>query len=503
MGGPPRPPTPPTPRGRHLAKSDPGGLVGQLLKLSFSRGLSLVISLGTTPVVSRVFLPQDFGLYQMLVAAASWATSFGSLGYFQALPLARDRRQARALLGLCLLLTLGLTLVMLPPAWFSPRWLAELVGGAELSGWVLFIPLLFVAGSLASLVESALTHQKSLGALAAMNLTTTAATRGITIALGLWGGSGVGYLLWGNLLGALAGILLGGIGLWPLLKNAQPPALPSPAELGQAARDHRQFPLVQLWNWVLAATSMSLPVLILGNQFPPETVGFFVFARNLAGLPRQIVSTSVGQAFYGHGAEEYQRTGGMGQSLGRSLGFLVHTTVFGMVFTGLLAEPVFTLAFGPNWRSAGVMAQILAPWFLLEILAGPLTLVPLILRRPQITLAYNVVKIAARGGAALLGGWLGQPLVAVGLIALAGVLVDLHQCLICLRLGGVGVRRVAREMLRELALSLALLAPAAGLYWLGGWTWSALAAAGLAGGAWLLLLRRRLGRDEDASPTPA
>ena len=91
----------------------------------------------------------------------------------------------------------------------------------------------------------------------------------------------------------------------------------------------------------------------------------------------------------------------------------------------------------------------------------------------------------------------------MGLIALAGVLVDLHQCLICLRLGGVGVRRVAREMLRELALSLALLAPAAGLYWLGGWTWSALAAAGLAGGAWLLLLRRRLGRDEDASPTPA
>lgn len=461
-----------------------------VLKLAASRGLSLAIGLGTAPVVARLFTPEDFGVYGVIAAISAWLSSFACLGYFQALPLARDRAELRALIKLCLLLIL----VILAPALLIP-W-----GGSLLAAWMSsasgaqdylwFVPVLFTLSALSMIAENALSREERFGRLSLFNFTTNGLTRLFTISYGLLVGAGALGLLLGNVIGLAAALLIPILALAPIVLRPGRGEGPAVSML-QAAKRHSQFPKVQMWNWVLSATSRSLPVLILGVYFTPLVIGLFVYARNIVLMPQQVLSASAAQVFFPQGAREWDQTGDMSANLGKTVKLLALTTVFPIVLLGLLGPVLFGTVFGPRWVEAGVYAQIFAPWVLLEAMASPLSSILLITRRAHLALAYNLVLLGTRLGGLCLGGWLGGPRLALLLFSLGGAAVLLHQFLFCIRQGGGQAGESLSLLVREVLRALAALAPAALLHWLGGGNWPVLALAGAGSALHFFLLYRR------------
>ncbi len=459
-----------------------GGFTGGVMKLVAGRGLSIAISLGTAPIVARLFAPGDFGIYGVIVAVATWITAFACLGYFQAIPLARDHWEMRALLRLCGLTTLVLTGLCLLLPWTGQDLFIRLLDKPGAGPYLWFVPLFFLLNSLANITEHSLSRLERFGGLALFNFAVTNLTRLFTIAYGVLVGAGALGLILGNLAGLGAALILGAMVMLPALATPGPPP-ERPWTLGRVARRHSQFPRVQMWNWVLSATSHSLPVLLLGGFFGAAVAGMFVYARNIILMPKNLISTSVAQVFYPQGAREWEQGGALGRSIRRSVKLLVLTTSFPAVLLALLGPVLFAVVFGDRWREAGVYAQILSPWMFMEIVATPIALVLLITRRAHLALIYNLVLVVVRVGSLALGGlWFGARLALV-VFSLGSAAVMLHQFVYCLRLGGAGVREPAGLVLREAGRSVALLLPLALPAWwdlLPGWLVLVLAAGAAA-----------------------
>ncbi len=479
---------PPNSDAPETSKKQGKSFISGILKLVAGRGISLAVALVTAPIVARLFSAADFGIYGVIVAIGTWLVSFACLGYFQAIPLASTRVEMRALVRLSVLLTLILFGISLFIPWLGSDLLAGWMDSPSSQPFFWFASFLFLLNSLSSIAEYTLSREQRFGRLALYNFTTANVTRLLTIAWGVFIGAGALGLLVCNLAGLAVALIIAGITLRPVLFVSDGG---SACTMKQVARQHEQFPKMQMWNWVLAATSKSFPVLILGAFFGPAVVGYFVYARNIVFSPITIFSSSVSDIFYPQGAKEWKEQRTMSRSLNRALKILIRTTVLPCFIIGALAPVLFELVFGDRWREAGVYAQILVPWLFMELVSGPTGLVFLIRKKANLALIYSVILVVVRVGSLALGGWLGGARLALILFSLSSTAVLLHQTYYCLRMMDFGLKKPIKLMAEELLFSAATTLPAALLFWFRGSSWFVLGLVVLCGGLHYLILIRR------------
>ena len=449
------------------------GILGSTTKLIVGRGLSIGLGIVSAPILARLYLPEHFGVYGVLSATANWLAPFGCLGYYQAIPLADNRSEIRTLVAWCILSLLALTLLAWGGLFLAGDLLVNWLDKPAIRSWLWAVPLLFLLLTLTNINQNLLSRQDRFGSLAIADALNQNSSRLFTM---LWGwliGAGAMGLLVGNMTGACLGLALGlTLGIKTLLPQAGE-ARPRFTPWRETLVKHRQFPRMQMWNYLLQASSRSLPIIVITFFFGAEVVGFFHFARNIAGLPLQLLGTSLGQAFYPQAAAEYRERGVMSESIRQALKILAVTSVFPVLVLALLAPMLFDLVFGVRWHEAGVYAQILSPLILVSLNAA-LVATFLILGRADLSLKYTVLDMVVRLVAVMVGVWLDNARTVVLLFSLSGCLVTALMVGHGMHLGGVGWRQIVVPYLRESGRGLLLLWPATLAYWLGGWDWVSL-----------------------------
>jgi len=459
-------------------------------KLVFGRGLSLAIGFATAPVIARLFSPAEFGIAGIIGSAGAWVGAFACMGYAQAIPLAKTRSETRALIKICLLCTLCLLLpVMVIPA-IGGGLLSALMAAPALAPLMWFVPLMFLTISAGKIAHYTCSKEGRFGLLAISAAAQANLGRAMIIISGLFLGGGAFWLLLANLLGsALGATIAAGLVIAILVRNRSEQHLPGPTTLS-VAKQHKQFPRVQVWNSVLNVASLSAPILVMGSCFDASVVGFYSFGQKLLMLPIALLGSSVARVFYPEAATEWNETGSVSETVRKSVRVLSVSCVFPMIAVGMLGPLLYTRVFGSAWHEAGVYAQILAPWMLIILVASPISTVFLIRQRARTLLIYNIVLLIGRIGALVVGARLGGPRTAIACFAAIGVVVFLHLMVIALRLGKAGFRS-AEPVLHEALRALALILPAAVFHWMGAPAFVSLGTLGVATLLHSILVYRR------------
>jgi O-antigen/teichoic acid export membrane protein len=65
------------------------------------------------------------------------------------------------------------------------------------------------------------------------------------------------------------------------------------------------------------------------------------------------------------------------------------------VALAIWGEPVFSWAFGPQWKVSGEIAAIVAPWYLAQFVVSPLSRVVVVLSGQETKLIWDVVCLAS------------------------------------------------------------------------------------------------------------
>lgn len=379
--------------------------------------LAQVISMLAYLVLTRIFSPSDYALFNIFYSYIEVLVILSTCKYELAVVVAQDDRETSAAMRFALRLNavVALLLLTLVAVLYFAGGLPD--SFSSLGAIVLLIPpMVFFSGS--SRVYAALFNRLHRYRLIAAYETTNASAGAVLKALlGLVGLKQAGLPLGAVLGQASANLLyrfrLRGVALLKV----------SCSEQVAAARKHRNFPLFVASKDFINSLSASLPFLWLAMYFDRADVGLFGLAFTVVFRPVNLINNACERVLYARTAESVRAHRSIGSVIRHFLLVVAAVAVPVAVVGWFVAEPLFTFLFGSNWTGCGVYVRALLPWIVLSLSSTSLMFVSNIFSTQRIEFGFYLVLFVLRVAAIAVGIHAGSFLLAIRLYATAGALV--------------------------------------------------------------------------------
>lgn len=430
-----------------------------VIKLLFGRVGVHLITFASAPVITRLFLPHDFGIFQIFLSIAGVIAVVSCLRYELSIPLGKDEGEASAsfVLSLIVACIFALLVLVFVSIWRSN--VAEWFNMPGLDKFLWLLPLAIFALGLKKTLRFWVARIGRFGAVAWSEFGSTSVGTSITIVWPLIAGASAAALFFGYLSTATSAILFLTLFLGRnIVANIRKANL-SPAVIFAMAKRYKKFPIFSIWSALFNSISVQLPPIILGLYYPTSVVGFYSLGQRIVGIPVMLIGTSIGQVFFPAGAREYRETGTLSKVVTSIFKRLVQIGIFPMVVLIFLGPMLFSFLFGEQWLEAGSYSQILAFWFILVFMYAPLSTVFSILDRQDMELVFNIIAILGRTICLLIGASIWSPrgtliiFVAFSVLFLAGMIISI------LIFSKVSVLWALKMMSKYIALSCILIFP--------------------------------------------
>jgi O-antigen/teichoic acid export membrane protein len=380
-------------------------------------GLAQAIGLAGTPVISRLFPPGEFGLFAAVNAAALPAAALASLRFEMAVAVPDDERRARALVSIGLRASASFAVVGVA--------LAALLGVLAPHVWsghvslLLWVPLVGgLIGAFAVLNQLAV-REREYAAIAQRNVLMALSVVGLQVLAGVLGAGphGLAAGLAGGQAVGVASLLHG------LRAHLQSPRVTRP-ERRSTWREFRMFPLVMAPSGVINVFGLSAPIILAASLYGEAVSGWLGMTQRVLTVPVALVGMALAQVYVGEFARTKRAaTAGLERlflrtSLRLALAALVITAI-----VAVASRFAFPLVLGDTWTRSGVYATVLAVAMGAQLCVSPLSQTIVVLGRPGLQAAWDVLRLMACGGAIVVGharGW--DDVQTVGLLSVMMVL---------------------------------------------------------------------------------
>ncbi|MEX2403243.1 MAG: oligosaccharide flippase family protein [Balneolales bacterium] len=393
-----------------------------------------VITVVSSPILTRLFPPEDFGILAVFVSSSAILAVLYTLQYDMAVVLPKEDGDAKVLLGMAAKLALwffAALSLLATIAFFIP--FLKLTGFRDVP---VYTPLLVVLGGFLIAMERSFSYwnvrQKSfqlisialtVGALlSAMFKITTG-----FLAAGAW------ILIFGNLLSNFVNISMqifyGKNG--EVLKDSFK-KLSDKMKSQSIFREYSDFPKYRMPQSLINTIGKNLPAILLVALFNPAIGGFYALAYRMINMPGSLISEAIRKVFYQKSAELRSKKSGFFSEM---LKTTIWLAVGGLVPFGLLAvmSPyIFPFVFGDEWYTAGVYASYLTLWTYTAFCNTPATSVMPVLRQQRRYLIFNIVNLIARVAVLFFAALTGGPMEAIIYLSAAGmfyniiIIIDVH-----------------------------------------------------------------------------
>jgi O-antigen/teichoic acid export membrane protein len=362
---------------RRLTTLSGGFLLGQLLILASS------------PILTRLFTPAEFGVYAVFTALTGIFGNVLSMRYELAVPIAKGDRDAAALTSVAVLCVVASCAVASPLAWAGADWLARTTEMPELASLLWAVPVTIVLLSTAETASYWSVYRGTFRLNALGRLVQAAVQSGLQVLFGLLGFTAAGMVL-GYGLGYLVRLGFMLVSFSPtdrlLLVRPQWPVA------WRKACENWQYPAFSAPSALLEASTQLLPPIFLAMLFGPTLAGLFALGQRLMGLPIRLFAQAARQVFLGEAAQRepaaifrlFKRTSLLFLSLG----------IGGMAPVLIAGPALFALVFGEAWRPAGEIVQLLVPLYLTRFVVTPVSQTLNILGRQKLHLVSSSLDAA-------------------------------------------------------------------------------------------------------------
>ncbi len=462
-----------------------------ILQMATGRGVTIAVTFITAPILSRLFPPSAFGAVAVLSTICGCLAPFATWGYSEAMPLAASARERRALFVLCVLAISVMTTLVIVATSVAGEHLAAAFHEPQVGRYVWFLPMLFSAGAVKTLLDMTLSCERLFAAVSLRAVAEVVVTRFSQIgscAVGL-ASSPLGLFI-GSMVGTWTAALMSGLTSVSRVLRGSAERFEG-AEMWRVASRYRQFPLVFLWIETLNAVTVGLPQMMLGLRFSLDDVGYFGVGSMMIALPLSLFANSSSRVFYVEAAELVSHGKSAALTTQHLIRLLNTLIPFPLSVVALLGPMLFESFLGSRWREAGVFAQILAPSMVLMAYSNPLGSAYAIFGRQAEMFRMNLLLLAMRFCVLYYGGIWASIRVTLVFFALAGFLVSFWYVIRTTRMLGVSRLWLFRDTISAYTVALAMLLPSAALYWWVGSVTASLVTLAAASGLHVILLYRR------------
>lgn len=343
------------------------------------------------PVITRLYTPDESAELGLFLRIIGVGAAIATARYELALPVTKldhhSFRLYRFAIRTALLTTLVALIVLIVPIVFS--------GSISASIFYFCIPPALLLTAFMNLGTNWAIRMKRFRIISYSKLTNSVVGNVFKV---IFGALNTGYI--GLILGTLIGLVVAVVFFFKDFRytNASYKIKSSSPRNYALARQYVEFPKINLPHTLMDLGKDLLIALILWELYGQTEYGLFNHTYQMLRLPLVLIGASIGQVFFQRCAEMInngQNVLGVAVKSVRTL-TLLSIIPFSIVF--LFGEELFAFVFGENWREAGVYAEIMTPWFLVNFMASPISPLPLILKKQR-----NFFFLAMFGTALMLG----------------------------------------------------------------------------------------------------
>lgn len=379
-----------------------GGFGRQILTVLTGTGLAQLITLFSAPVLTRLYAPDQYGIFANVAAICAIAAVLSTGRYESSIMIPTGNAEAFACVKLSLLVSVYISATM---AVVVPLWGGGLLTllRVEIDPRYLFVvPVYtFLSGSYqaiyAWLIRTGLFSAISLSRVGAAVVSVA-----VTLAVGSQHPKASGLVA-----GLVAGQICACCFLWHSVgcKTWKAMLGVSQEKILDAAVRFKRFPAYAVPSDLCNSAAQQLPSILLLAHFGAGAAGLFALTQRMLSLPISLLSSSILDVFKKRAADDLAELGNCRRLFLKTMFLLTVVALLPLLVILLGAPLIFGLVFGPQWMQAGVYAQILAPMFFLRFIASPLSYVLYLTERQSLDLLGNIAMLTVSTLGILIGAY--------------------------------------------------------------------------------------------------
>lgn len=375
-------------------------IIDNFLKKSFIKNvltlmtgtiIAQIISFLLMPILTRIYFPEDFGVYALFLSFSSVLSIIIAGSYEYAIILPKDRIEATNLLVLCIglsgIISLGIFILFI----FMGQELLSYIRRPDLFLYLLLTPIYMWGLSINQAFYYWFNRESLFSIMSKSRLLLVISNNFLGIVIGA------------NILGSPIGLVLGNI-LGQIITNIYiinkfisyisiNKELISINKLILQAKRYKNFPRFSMPGNVINNISQQLPIFLMGFFYGENVVGYFSMGQRCINAPLSVLSQSIGDVFREKASKQYASNGECKLLFDKLIKVLVLLSIVPLITLLIFAPDLFAIYFGVEWREAGIYTQILVPMYFLKVIASPLSNMSIIAEKQRIDLLFQILII--------------------------------------------------------------------------------------------------------------
>jgi len=328
------------------------------------------IPLAITPLLTRLYSPEDFGLLALYLSSVSVLSIVVTGNYEKAIIMPKEERDAVGIIKLALsLVTIGCALLLLVVVLFDDV-IASFYENPAIKRLLYFIPFSVFSLAIYNVINTWFNRVKEYKKLSYNRVTKSTISSALGLFLGMLKFASLGLII-SEFFGQLLATLLFGRAFFR--QNREVYVGITGKEMMAQAKIYNNFPLYTMPADMLSMASYQLPVFFFGKLFSQTTVGFYSLGIRVLDKPFVLLTSAVYEVFRQKAMEDYNTTGNCLAIFKKTFIRLLAISVPSMTLFYLLAPFLFRVVFGAEWEQAGYYARIISIMYVFKFVASPLS----------------------------------------------------------------------------------------------------------------------------------
>lgn len=351
--------------------------------------IAQAIPVAISPILTRIYTPEDFGLFSVFIALASIFGSIANGRYELAIMLPKKDEDAINIFALGFIITTFISLFLLVLVILFNDYFTALLNNDEIGLWLYFVPISVFLTGIFNILNYFNNRRKNYKDIANATILKSIVLAITQLSIGFIK-QGVSGLISGQLFSQLvANTKL----LTNIIKDKVLISKISKIKIMALAKRYRNFPKYSMWAVLANALSQHLTNILISAFYSVSTLGFYSLVQRVLSMPSALIGGSIGQVFFQHATKEKQQTGKAINSFNSTVKKLIMIGLpsFGLLF--FIVEDLFAFVFGEEWRVAGGYAKIVIPLFFIRFISSTVSVTNIIFEHQKAGLLINLLLL--------------------------------------------------------------------------------------------------------------
>jgi len=367
--------------------------------------IAQAIPIAISPILTRIYTPEDFGVFALFIAITSIFGSIANGRYELAIMLPKKDEDAINIFALGFVITTFISLILLVVIFIFHDYFVTLLNNKSIGIWLYFVPITVFFIGLFNILNYFNNRKKNYKDLAKATILKSIILAIVQLSIGFIK-QGVTGLISGQILSQLVANIKF---LKNIIKDKILISKISKTKMMALAKRYKDFPKFSMWAILANTLSTHLTNILISTFFSVTTLGFYSLAQRLLGMPSSLIGGSIGQVFFQEATKEKHATGKAIKTFNSTVKKLLIIGIpsFGILF--FIVEDLFAFVFGEEWRIAGVYAQIVIPLFFVRFVVATVSNINNIFELQKVALIWQIVLLFLSISCLYISSWYSLP----------------------------------------------------------------------------------------------